>query len=50
MVPDLASLPAGCRFADRCFMRQDRCTASDPVLREISPNHFTRCVRAEEVS
>ncbi len=50
MVPDLASLPAGCRFADRCSMRQDRCTATDPMLREILPNHFSRCVRAEEVS
>ncbi len=50
MVPDLAALPIGCRFADRCSMRQDRCTESDPLLREISKGHYTRCVRAEELS
>jgi peptide/nickel transport system ATP-binding protein len=50
MVPDLASLPAGCRFADRCSMREPRCTEADPELREIEPGHFSRCVRAEELS
>ncbi len=50
MVPDLASLPPGCRFADRCALRQSQCTESPPGLREIEPGHASRCLRAEELS
>ncbi len=33
----------GCRFAKRCNYCFDRCTVEDPVLREISPDHFAAC-------
>jgi oligopeptide/dipeptide ABC transporter ATP-binding protein len=31
-VPDLLSLPSGCRFADRCPRVQERCRAERPLL------------------
>jgi oligopeptide/dipeptide ABC transporter ATP-binding protein len=31
-VPDLSSLPAGCRFADRCPRERERCRAERPPL------------------
>ncbi len=49
MVPELLGLPPGCRFADRCSMAIDACTAEDPDLREIEPGHLSRCIRAEEL-
>jgi peptide/nickel transport system ATP-binding protein len=50
MVPDLAALPAGCRFAERCGMRLDACEASVPELRELAPGRLSRCLRAEELA
>ena len=50
MVPDLALLAPGCRFAERCSLRQSQCTDSAPLLREIAPGHASRCVRAEELA
>jgi len=32
MVPDLRDLPDGCRFADRCQFKEQRCTQSSPIL------------------
>src|SRR5580658_10521966 len=32
MVPDLRHLGAGCRFADRCPMRVNKCTEAEPPL------------------
>jgi oligopeptide/dipeptide ABC transporter ATP-binding protein len=42
-VPSLINLPKGCRFANRCFRKQERCIVDDPVLREITPGHFAAC-------
>jgi oligopeptide/dipeptide ABC transporter ATP-binding protein len=33
----------GCYFADRCFMKQERCFHEYPPMREISPGHFVSC-------
>lgn len=30
--PDLADLPKGCHFAERCQFARDRCSSQDPVL------------------
>jgi peptide/nickel transport system ATP-binding protein len=35
----------GCRFAGRCPEALPECTGADPVFREISPGHFTDCLR-----
>lgn len=33
----------GCYFADRCFMRQERCFQEYPPMREITPGHTASC-------
>jgi oligopeptide/dipeptide ABC transporter ATP-binding protein len=46
-VPNLINLPPGCRFAPRCRARQEYglkiCTAIEPDLNEVLPEHFVRC-------
>ena len=49
IVPSLLDLPKGCRFADRCSMVIDICREKEPDLREMGPQRFSRCHRAEEV-
>ena len=36
-----------CRFAKRCNYCSERCTASEPKLMEVSPNHFVSCFLCE---
>ena len=48
-VPDLASMPKGCRFAPRCKYATDKCRAQEPELVEISEGQKCRCwLRQEE--
>ncbi|MBZ4664361.1 MAG: transporter ATP-binding protein [Caloramator sp.] len=35
--------PAGCRFAKRCWMAQDRCFKETPELKNIGNEHFVAC-------
>jgi peptide/nickel transport system ATP-binding protein len=51
MVPSMAELRAGCRFAPRCPFVRERCTQSSPPLADVGPGHRSRCIRAplEEV-
>jgi peptide/nickel transport system ATP-binding protein len=49
MVPDLRALPPGCRFADRCPLRIDRCVLEEPPVAEVAPGRLSRCWRAEDV-
>ncbi|HSW21028.1 MAG TPA: ABC transporter ATP-binding protein, partial [Ramlibacter sp.] len=44
--PDMAALPSGCRFRDRCAFAQERCKAH-PELLEVAPGHATRCWLAQ---
>src|SRR5580700_3914337 len=50
LVPDMRHLPPGCRFADRCPMRVDRCTQEEPELATVAPGRESRCFRSAEVS
>jgi oligopeptide/dipeptide ABC transporter ATP-binding protein len=50
LVPDPRHLPPGCRFADRCPMRVERCTREEPELTSVAPGRDSRCWRADEVS
>ncbi len=50
IVPDLRALPPGCRFADRCPMRIERCIREEPELTTLSTGRSSRCFRASEVS
>ncbi len=48
-VADPAHPPSGCYFHPRCRYRIDRCVVETPELREIAPDHFVSCHRAEEL-
>ena len=39
----------GCRFAKRCPFAQPECFTRTPEYREMEPDHFVACHRAEEV-
>ena len=47
-VPDLSSLPSGCRFAPRCKYATEKCRAGKPELFEVGENHYSRCWLASE--
>ncbi|WP_315733800.1 MULTISPECIES: ABC transporter ATP-binding protein [unclassified Bradyrhizobium] len=46
-VPELADLPAGCPFADRCALVVDACRAALPPAIEIGIGHGVRCIRTD---
>jgi peptide/nickel transport system ATP-binding protein len=46
-VPELADMPAGCPFADRCDRVLDACRAAKPPVVEVGPGHQARCLRVE---
>jgi oligopeptide transport system ATP-binding protein len=41
--PDLAALPAGCPFADRCPHVMEVCRKQAPVRVQVAPGQFSRC-------
>lgn len=43
IVPALHDMPSGCRFADRCDCRQDRCVGEMPLIQSINDAHLARC-------
>jgi oligopeptide/dipeptide ABC transporter ATP-binding protein len=45
-VPNLQSLPAGCRFHPRCPFVVARCREETPPLAEVAPGQFAACWRA----
>jgi len=48
-VADPANPPDGCYFHPRCQYCVDRCQTEEPALRQITPDHFVSCHRAEEL-
>ncbi|MBS0446609.1 MAG: ABC transporter ATP-binding protein [Proteobacteria bacterium] len=48
-VPELADLPPGCPFADRCAWVVDACRAAPPPPVVIGPAHAARCIRVDDV-
>ena len=48
-VANPANPPAGCYFNPRCEYATDICRSETPELREIAPNHYASCHRAEEL-
>ena len=42
-VPDIYSLPAGCKFTTRCAERFEPCAEIEPPLIEAAPDHWVRC-------
>ncbi len=46
-VPSPRNPPPGCVFHTRCPVAIDDCQAGIPELREVSPDHWVACIRAE---
>jgi peptide/nickel transport system ATP-binding protein len=46
-VPELADLPSGCTFADRCAIVEDRCRAAPPAAVDVGAGHGVRCLRTD---
>jgi oligopeptide/dipeptide ABC transporter ATP-binding protein len=46
-VPNIASLPPGCKFEPRCEIRLPECSQALPPLLEVSPRHWARCPVAD---
>jgi peptide/nickel transport system ATP-binding protein len=49
-VADPANPPTGCYFHPRCRYAQPVCVQEEPILQEISPDHFVACHFASELS
>lgn len=47
-VPDMASLPDGCKFSPRCPYMALACTAEEPELLVLEKNHLSRCYFTDE--
>ena len=48
-VANPARPPSGCYFHPRCRYAEERCKVEPPILRELAPDHFVSCHRAEEL-
>jgi peptide/nickel transport system ATP-binding protein len=48
-VADPSNPPPGCYFHPRCQYAQDICSQEEPEFRELKPDHFVACHRAEEL-
>jgi oligopeptide/dipeptide ABC transporter ATP-binding protein len=44
IVPSLHRLPTGCTFNPRCAEVREQCSQHEPELKEVSPNHYVRCL------
>ncbi len=43
MPPNLANLPVGCPFAERCSYVMDRCLEENPQLEQVGKDHYRAC-------
>ncbi len=48
-IPSPINPKPGCRFAGRCQYAVQRCKEETPLSRELAPQHFVACHRAEEI-
>jgi peptide/nickel transport system ATP-binding protein len=46
MVPNMAKLPSGCRFAARCPFVAEACAKAPPPLAAVGPGRWSRCIKA----
>ncbi len=46
-MPELADLPSGCTFADRCAIVEDRCRVALPAAVDVGAGHGVRCLRTD---
>ncbi len=45
---DPNDLPEYCSFYDRCSKCTEKCKGCDPVLTEVAPGHFVKCIYAQK--
>ncbi|MFN3988518.1 MAG: oligopeptide/dipeptide ABC transporter ATP-binding protein, partial [Rhodocyclaceae bacterium] len=45
--PDLANLPTGCAFAERCAFAEAGCQAQQPQAVDLGSGHLVRCLRTD---
>jgi peptide/nickel transport system ATP-binding protein len=45
VVPNMAEVPRGCRFAPRCPFAVEACLSARPALAAVAPGHWSRCIR-----
>ena len=45
-VPNPLNRPTGCSFAERCPFAQAVCQTEKPKLTELTPGHWSACLRA----
>lgn len=50
MVPNLLSLPTGCRFQDRCSFATDTCRQKEPQLENLRGSHRVACFNSDATS
>ena len=48
VVPALQTIGAGCPFASRCGLSEERCEAAMPELSEVRPSHQAACWNSQE--
>ena len=48
-IPDLANLPEGCSFRDRCDWAVDRCATDDPNAQHVGGDQYSACWEWERV-
>ena len=46
-VPELADLPGGCTFADRCSLARETCRSQVPDMHLVGENHSAACLRLD---
>ncbi|HEV7409878.1 MAG TPA: ABC transporter ATP-binding protein, partial [Bradyrhizobium sp.] len=46
VVPNMSTLPPGCRFAARCPFVSEACIEAPPPMVAVSPGHWSRCIKA----
>jgi peptide/nickel transport system ATP-binding protein len=48
--PDLAALPPGCAFAERCGFAEAACRTEQPAPVMIADDHLARCLRTDDTA
>ncbi len=48
--PSVTNLPPGCPFTPRCPLAVDECSAAEPPLESVAPNHQVACIRNGDVA
>jgi peptide/nickel transport system ATP-binding protein/oligopeptide transport system ATP-binding protein len=49
-VPSSYNFPKGCKFHNRCPLRDERCLKEEPVIKEIEKNHKVRCWNYKKIN